>query len=187
MIMKILKNPVVEVVLSLLIVFGSSFLSAKAKLNAEAQKVTDGFYAGIEFDGYKHNSIHSQLENICGAVSGLMTTAKNNNIDTSELAIVNDELRSSIADPHGNIASMYAKYSALMTAYDSLVADLENLPLQERDRKALETYSGTVKGANMVIRESGYNDSVRSYINNAGALQKLFMRLTSADIPEMFC
>ena len=185
--MKILKNPVVEVALSLLIIFGSSFLSAKVRLNNEAQEVMNGFYTGIEYEGYKHNSIHSQLENICGAVSGLMTTAKNNKVDTSELATLNDDLHNSISDPHSNIASMYPKYSALMAAFDSLVARLETMPLNERDQKALETYSGTVKGANMVIRESGYNDSVRSYINDAGALKKLFMKLTSAKTPEMFC
>ena len=185
--MKILKHPVVEILLSALIIVGSSFLSARVKLNNEAQKVTNGFYNGIEFDGYRHNSIQSQLENICGAVSGLMTTAKNNKVDTSELAALNDELRSSIADPHSNIASMYSKYSALMSAFDSLVAKLETMPLNERDQKALETYCGTVKGANMVIKESGYNDSVRNYLNDAGGLQKLFMKLTSAKTPERFC
>ena len=52
--MKIFKNRAVAVLLCVLIVIASTLLSTNVKLGREADGVSDGFYKGVTYYGYKH-------------------------------------------------------------------------------------------------------------------------------------
>jgi hypothetical protein len=61
-----LSNRLVALFLSALIVAGSTLVSVHAKLGAQCDKITDGFYTGVRYDGDVHASISSQLKDIIG-------------------------------------------------------------------------------------------------------------------------
>jgi len=175
------------VLLSAIIVLSSSFLTASAKLSDASDKVTEGFYKGVEYDGYRHKSISSQLGNICTAVSGIITAAKNHGIDTSGLSALNGELSSSIAAKHGNISSIYARYSSLIASLNSLLDSLSGAELSSREKKGIEEYASTIKAAEKVIDESGYNESVHEFIADMSWLPaNFFITVTDTHMPETF-
>ncbi len=184
--MKLLKKPVFAILLAAIIVFSSTFLTARSKLQKACAEITDGFYQGVVYNGYKRKSISGQLKNYSGAVSGLISIADNYDIDTSEVSNLNDELLSTLSEANGDISSMYRYYSALDTAVSSLERELSDTELSKRDSDGVTQYIATVDGVNSVIDESGYNESVYKYINGLGALEKAFISFTGVKLPEVF-
>lgn len=184
--MKLLKNPVIAVLLAVIIVLSSTFLSARIKLEKASDKITDGFYQGVVYNGYKRKSISSQLKNYSGAVSGLVSIANNYGIATEEASALNGELLSSLSEAQSDISSIYRYYSSLDTAVSALERELSDAELNERDAEGVKQYTGTIDGANSVIAESGYNESVYKYTSGRGALEKFFATLTGTQLPEVF-
>ena len=66
--MSILKSKPIAIIIAAVLVIGSTFLGAKISLEKEAREVMDLFYEGVEYDGYVHPSIYSQLEKRADAV-----------------------------------------------------------------------------------------------------------------------
>lgn len=184
--MKVLKKPVVAVILAILIIVSSSLVSSGIKLDRECRNVTEGFYQGVKYDGYKHPAIYTQLKNICGAVSGLVTVADNYGVDTSEVSALKDELSAGISEAHSGISSIYKKYSALDEALTRLIWELDEVTLSERDEDGLDLYVSTVDSANSTIATTGYNESVQSYINGCDLLKRFFISATNTGLPEFF-
>lgn len=185
--MKYLKNPAVAVILSLLIVLSSSFLTAGVKLSRASDKVTDGFYQGIRYDGYKHKSIAGQLDNICGAVSGLVTIAKNYSLDTAELSSRNSELSKALSAETDRISSVYADYSSLLASLYPLLDELSEISLSDRDEKGAKDYEVTIIGAEKVIEEAGYNESVQAFAKDMSRFPAdFFLSATRTKLPEAF-
>ena len=48
--MEFLKKRPAAIILAVIIVIGSTFLSVNVKLGKACQKVTDGFYSGVTYD-----------------------------------------------------------------------------------------------------------------------------------------
>ena len=61
---KFLSNRLVALLLSALIVVGSTLVSVHVKLGAQCDKITDGFYTGVKYDGFVHPSISAQLKDV---------------------------------------------------------------------------------------------------------------------------
>ncbi len=177
----------IALLLSVLIVLSSTFLSAGAKLSRASDKVTDGFYQGIKYDGYRHRSISSQLENICGAVSGLMTIAENQGIDTAELSGLNRALSDSVSAGKDGISLIHERYASVMDALYPMLDALSGSALTGRDEKGAKDYMVTIMGAEKVIEESGYNESVQEFIDGmSGFPTGFFLRVTGTRLPEKF-
>ena len=66
--MKFLKKPLVAIVLTVLLVVGSTFLSADRKLSRSALRVADGFYAGIRYKGQMHESVAQSIRTLCADI-----------------------------------------------------------------------------------------------------------------------
>ena len=185
--MKYLKNPVIAVLLSAVIVLSSGFLSAKVKLSNASDKVTDGFYQGIRDGSYRHKSISSQLENICGAVSGLTAIAKNYSIDCAEVSELNKELSDSLSSETDDISSVHAGYSSLMGALYPMLDTLSATKLSNRDEKGAKEYMVTIMGAEKVMEESGYNESVQRFSEDMSRFPAdFFLKVTDTKLPEIF-
>ena len=185
--MKYLKKPAVAVLLSVVIVLSSSFLSADVKLSRASRKVTDGFYQGIMYGGYKHKSISGQLDNICGAVSGLMTLAGNQGIDTGELSSRNSELSKTLSDKTADISSVYADYSSLLDCLYPILDTLSEADLSDRDEKGAKDYMVAIMGAEKVIDEAGYNESVQEFAEDMSRFPAdFFLKITDTKLPEIF-
>ena len=185
--MKYLKNPVIAVFLSAIIILSSSFLSARIKLSKASDKVTAGFYQGLQFGGYKRKSIASQLENICGAVSGLTTIAKNYGVDCKEVTALNKELSNRLFSEYGAVSSIYSGYTALREALPPMLDALSGMKLSNRDEKGAKDYMVTIMDAQKVIEESGYNESVREFSKDMSRFPAdFFLSLTRTKLPQIF-
>ena len=114
--MEVFKKPWVAVLVSIALVLASTLISAGTKLDRKVAEVTDGFYEGVTYDGYKHPSIYSQLSNLCGAADGIAAIAANNGIDCDELTKASNGLKASISTMHDNISAIYESYSTLSGA-----------------------------------------------------------------------
>lgn len=184
--MKALKNPFVAILLTVILVASSTLLSASSNLGKDAQSITDGFYNGVNYDGYKHPSIYSQLNNIIGAVDGMCAVAANNGVSAAALSAASGELKSSLSTMHDNIGAIYLAYSAMCDRLAPFKSEMSGVTLSERESEGMQAYEETVANAQRVIDESGYNESVRSYRSSMGAAAKFFASLCGVTGPEYF-
>ena len=183
--MNFLKKPFVAVLLSALIICGSTLLSADIKLGRECQNITDGFYEGVEYENYQHKSIASQIRNICGAADGMVTIANNYDIDTDAVRAATDEMKSALT--YGSVSYLHYLYEDLLQALKPLEDQLSRAELSDRDAEGFAQYSSTISGAQSVIENSGYNESVRAFLRDEIHFPAdFFAELAGVELPELF-
>lgn len=183
--MNFLKKPFVAVLLSALIICGSTLLSADIKLGRECQNITDGFYEGVVYENYQHKSIASQIRNICGAADGMVTIANNYDIDTDAVRAATDEMKSALT--YGSVSYLHYLYEDLLQAVKPLEDQLSRTELSDRDAEGFAQYSSTISGAQSVIENSGYNESVRAFLRDEIHFPAdFFAELAGVELPELF-
>lgn len=183
--MNFLKKPFVAVLLSALIICGSTLLSADIKLGKECQNITDGFYEGVVYENYQHKNIASQIRNICGAADGMVTIANNYDIDTDAVRAATDEMKSALT--YGSVSYLHYLYEDLLQAVKPLEDQLSRAELSDRDAEGFAQYSSTISGAQSVIENSGYNESVRAFLRDEIHFPAdFFAELTGVELPELF-
>ena len=183
--MNFLKKPFVAVLLSALIICGSTLLSADIKLGRECQNITDGFYEGVVYENYQHKSIASQIRNICGAADGMVTIANNYDIDTDAVRAATDEMKNALT--YGSVSYLHYLYEDLLQALKPLEDQLSRAELSDRDAEGFAQYSSTISGAQSVIENSGYNESVRAFLRDEIHFPAdFFAELTGVELPELF-
>ena len=183
--MNLLKKPFVAVLLSALIICGSTLLSADIKLGRECQNITDGFYEGVVYENYQHKSIASQIRNICGAADGMVTIANNYDIDTDAVRAATDEMKNALT--YGSVSYLHYLYEDLLQAVKPLEDQLSRSELSDRDAEGFAQYSSTISGAQSVIENSGYNESVRAFLRDEIHFPAdFFAELAGVELPELF-
>lgn len=183
--MKFFKKPIVALLLSALIIFSSTVLSVEVKLGAKCQDITDGFYEGVRYEGYEHKSIASQIRNICGAADGMVTLASNYDIEADAVRAATDEMKSALTC--GSVSYLRYLYDEILDAVKPLEDQLGRAPLSERDAEGLKQYSSTISGAQSVIENSGYNESVRAFLRGYMHFPADFLAgLSGVELPELF-
>ena len=183
--MNFLKKPFVAVLLSSLIICGSTLLSADIKLGRECQNITDGFYEGVVYENYQHKSIASQIRNICGAADGMVTIANNYDIDTDAVRAATDEMKNALT--YGSVSYLHYLYEDLLQALKPLEDQLSRAELSDRDAEGFAQYSSTISGAQSVIENSGYNESVRAFLRDEIHFPAdFFAELAGVELPELF-
>ena len=183
--MNFLKKPFVAVLLSALIICGSTLLSTDIKLGRECQNITDGFYEGVVYENYQHKSIASQIRNICGAADGMVTIANNYDIDTDAVRAATDEMKNALT--YGSVSYLHYLYEDLLQAVKPLEDQLSRAELSDRDAEGFAQYSSTISGAQSVIENSGYNESVRAFLRDEIHFPAdFFAELAGVELPELF-
>ena len=183
--MNFLKKPFVAVLLSALIICGSTLLSADIKLGRECQNITDGFYEGVVYENYQHKSIASQIRNICGAADGMVTIANSYDIDTDAVRAATDEMKNALT--YGSVSYLHYLYEDLLQALKPLEDQLSRAELSDRDAEGFAQYSSTISGAQSVIENSGYNESVRAFLRDEIHFPAdFFAELAGVELPELF-
>ena len=183
--MNFLKKPFVAVLLSALIICCSTLLSADIKLGRECQNITDGFYEGVVYENYQHKSIASQIRNICGAADGMVTIANNYDIDTDAVRAATDEMKNALT--YGSVSYLHYLYEDLLQALKPLEDQLSRAELSDRDAEGFAQYSSTISGAQSVIENSGYNESVRAFLRDEIHFPAdFFAELAGVELPELF-
>lgn len=185
--MNFFKKRWVAIVIAVCTVWGSLMLSTDIKFGAECQKITDGFYDGVEYNGYKHPSIASHLRNIAGYADGIVTIANRYELDSDELSSANEDLKLGLSYSKGDESYIYFCYDELLGELRVIEAELYDKELSERDKSGLDQYVDGIAGAQSAIDEAGYNESVSEFMrkNGRGLAYELAM-LADVDLPEYF-
>ena len=185
--METLKKRPIAILLALIIVAGSTLLSVGIKLGRECQKITDGFYSGVTYDGYEHPSVQSQLKNISGAALGVTTLASNySGVDASAVKEARENFDSSLEN--GTVSEIYDRYAALLSSTQTLISNMKSQTLTDRDKAGVTQYEGIITGASSVIDKSGYNDTVREFMRDTYDVfpASLFAGITDVSAPQYF-
>lgn len=185
--MKFLRKTPVAVVIAALLVIAATLLSVNVKLGSKARAVTDGFYDGVEYNGYTQKSIASHLKNINAYADGLITIARNYDIDTSDAEDASEWLKMALNYSHGYASYIYSEYQGLMKAVTTLEDQLGRAELSERDASGLAQYTSSITGAQSAIESAGYNESVREFLRSYDRFPAdVLGRLAGVEMPEYF-
>lgn len=164
--MGILKQRNIAWILAVILVIGSTLLSCHIKLDKKCSQVTDGFYNGVNYDGYLHPSIFTQLKNISSYSLGISTIAENYGIDTTELNELRSHLETNLSDSKNKITELYENYTALIPVVNQVINELNGKSLSERDSTGFSEYKTNIDGAVSTINSAGYNESVTTFMSN---------------------
>lgn len=163
--MGFLKNKTVAVIIAVILVIASTLLATHIKLGKQVSEVTEGFYNGVNYDGYLHPSVFTQLKNISSYCLGISTIAMEYGIDTTKLNEARSHLETNLDGKEGNIKELYANYSDLRTVATQVINELKTKSLNDRDQAGFSEYQTNYDGAVATIESSGYNETVTSFIN----------------------
>ena len=186
--MKVFKNPVFAVLLAIVVVIASTLINVNVKFGRKCDAVSDLFYEGVPTRGYTQSAIASDLENISAYADGLVTIARNYDIDSSAVGLANDRLKSSVQYSHSSsMRDIHSNYADLCTAVSSLIDSLERAELSERDASGVSQYRSSLVGAQSAIGESGYNDAVREFLRKYDHFPTdVLAALAGLNMPETF-
>ncbi len=191
--MNILKNRTIAVFLALVLVIGSTLISASAKLNADIKKVTDGFYTGALYDGEKtadvtdaSGSIYKQLTVITAEADKIYAVIANSGADAEAIKEASYYLKSNLSSMHEYVSSIYWSYSELCDALTSIKPKLGAMDLSESEYEEINASLALISDAQGVIADSGYNDSVRRYKTTMNAFEEFVADVCGIYGPEYF-
>lgn len=183
--MEFLKKRGVAVVLAALMVLSSSFISANIKLQKECDNVMSLLSTGVKYEGYKHADILTQLSNTCGAVENFVNFVPEV-IDVTALKDAAEDMRLAVKYSKDDASQLSYVYNELIREFNAVAAKMQSAELSETQSRALVAYSDEIAGAQKTISESGYNDAVRNFRSDMGALAKFFAAFTDVELPEYF-
>ena len=162
--MSFFKKRPVALLLTILIVIVATLLSVHVKFGAKCQAVSDTFYDGVEANGYTQKSIASHLKNINAYADGLITIARNYDIDTEDCESSSEYLKMALNYSRDQAPYIHYEYESLLKEVNTLVDQLERASLSDRDADGVSQYLSSINGAKTAIESAGYNEHVREFI-----------------------
>ncbi len=184
---KFLSTRAGALLLAVVVIIVSVLLNTRVNLSAKVREVTNGFYDGVyvESDGYKHSSISQQLDMRAAAANGICSLASSfDGLDTQVKAL--RDARTTLLETD-TIAGKYKANLALQEAWDILIYAMSDLDMGA-NTAAFETYKSNFAGAQNVIDQAGYNESVRKF--NDKTMEKFptkfLAAVTGVHGPELF-
>ena len=88
---------------------------------------------------------------------------------------------------YGSVSYLQYLYEDLLPALKPLEDQLSRAELSDRDAEGFAQYSSTISGAQSVIENSGYNESVRAFLRDEIHFPAdFFAELAGVELPELF-
>ena len=184
---KFFRNPFVAILLSVLIVLGSTAITSSVKLNNKCNEVVDGFYYGTKLNGQLMKSVYYNLGDLNEISGEIALIADNYGIDTTELYCSSEELKNNISYHNCDIEDIYDCYERLYNALFSVVMELSSTQLSQRHLEFMASASDQVNAIKLSIDNSGYNESVRSFHKKFDRFPvNIFSDIFDIEYPEYF-
>ena len=182
--MKLFKNPVFAVLLTILVVIFSTVINTDVKFGRKCRAVTDQFYAGVTRSA-SEDSIASSLEAICVDAESLAVVADSCGADAGAVRADVDSLRRNL-----QIQNMYlirSSYADLRSSLTTLLGQLAQASLDAKNAEIVSQCTGSISDAQSAIAASGYNDTVRSFLRRYDHFPtNVLATLAGVDYPEAF-
>ena len=181
--MKLLKKPVVAILLVVLLVVGSTLLSADLKLSRACARVTDGFYDGVK----RQPAAAQAIRSLCDDADQMVIIGDNYGIDTSPLSADTSALRQAVGFDNPDVAAVYAAFAPFYTKLKVLENDLQHTDLSERHEEQMAEYTQDIARCHEQIDASGYNESVSTFLRRNNRFPtRQFARLFNITYPAYF-
>lgn len=183
--MKLLKNRFVAFLISLAIVVSSTLISTNIKLGRLCDKVSDGFYGGVTYNGVEHKSVASQLRTISSVAVSLAELSADCGIDAADVIDAAEAM--SIGISGCSVSENYLLYCELSDAVDKLYDSLSSAGLSALYSAKVEQCVLNMDNARRAIEESGYNESVREFCREKLRFPAdILGNLAGVEFPQLF-
>ena len=185
--MNFFKKPAVALVLAAVLILASTALSVNLKFGEECDEVSDGFYEGVFYDSVLHESISSQLDIIRESAENIAHIAEGYGADTVELFWATDAIRLAFLYSEHEASYIYYCYEELMDELRDICDDYGREELSEADYALVEGYLSDIQAAQELIKNSGYNESVRRFNKERlNVFTEFLGDFAGVDFPELF-
>ncbi len=164
-----------------------SGIGVNRSLSSLSSDIEKTFYDGVYNDGegYLEKSVQSHLDNKVDAANGLITVDQSPGAPT----VVEDlkEARYALMESK-TIAEKYAADKLVTECSEKVYDALSAKELTDQQKKMLDYYITTIRGADNAISKLSYNEKVDEYYNKTlkSFPVSVFRFLISADGPEYF-
>lgn len=189
--MKLLKKRSIATIITIAVIILSTLFGAHRSLGAASSEVQDYFFDGV-YDsswGTTRPSIYSQLQKRNNAALGVYTIVSSYS-ELSEHAEALSAATQAVAKiSHGDsVSNAFAHNSSLEADFNAAVSALESVELTASEKSNLDAYITTFRGAQSVIDDAGYNDSVRKFEREILNVfpTNLLKNIVNVDAPELF-
>ena len=185
--MKLLKNPVIAVLLTVLIVLSSTIITTSVKLNNKCNAVIDEFYEGRLKQGIIYTSIYADICSMYELGSEVALVADNYGVNTKDLVNSINELKNELSYRNTDISDIYADYSWFYGSLRAVEIELSSIGLSQRHMEYMTTVSQQIAQLKYSIDNSSYNESVRTFYKKFDRFPvNIFAELFDIDYPEYF-
>ena len=183
--MKLFKNPVFAVFLTVALVIASTLINTNVKFGRKCRAVTDQFYTGTVTRGTQDVSIASALESICGDAEALCVVAEGCGVDAVSVRDEVSSLRSSLQ--FENMFLIRSSYSDLRSSLTTMLGQLAQGKLDEQSAKTVTDCTASIASAEENISSSAYNETVRVFLRRYDHFPtSLLASLAGVEMPEVF-
>ena len=180
---KLFQNPVFAVFLTVLLVVGSTLISANLKLTRACERVTDGFYSGVR----RQASAGQAIRTLCTDAEQMIIIGDNYGIDTAPLSADTSALKQAVAWDNPDIAAVYAAFDPFYTKLKILENELTHKDLSDRHSEQMAGLSQEIAECRAQIDSSGYNESVSTFLRKNNRFPtRQFAELFGINYPAYF-
>ena len=185
--MKLLKNPVIAVLLTILIVLSSTVISASVKLNNKCDAVIDGFYEGKLKQGLVYTSIYADICSMYELGSEVALVADNYGVKTKELVDSIAKLKEELSYRNTDISDIYTDFAWFYSSLRAVEIELSSIGLSQRHMEYMTTVSQQIAQLKFSIDNSDYNESVRNFYKEFDRFPvNIFADIFDVEYPEYF-
>ena len=178
---KILSDPTVALVLTVILCMISVLLNTKIRLGKESDRVYDYFYSSPDAVAY-------DLRELCNASEQLMLLGVKADIDNAENASVYiDMIRNALRAESRNLKELYDNYNSLLKETFRLESTLARTELSDVDSDACSEAQHNAAAAKAAIDASGYNNMAKAFQHHYKRFPTtLFAAISGVSIPQIF-
>ncbi len=183
--MKLFKNPVFAVLLTMVVVLSSIIINTNVKFGRKCREVTDQFYGSSIVRGTPEIAIADALELICTDAESLAVVADSCGVDADEVRDDVSDLRRSIQQEF--FYGIRSSYADLRSSLTTLLGQLAQADLDAKSAETVSQCSASISDAQSAIAASGYNDTVRAFLRRYDHFPtNVLATLAGVDYPEAF-
>ena len=185
--MNLLKNPIIAVLLTILIVLSSTVISASVKLNNKCEAVIDDFYEGKMKQGIVYTSIYADVCSMYELAADVALVAENYGVKTTELVGYIAELKDELSYKNEDISEIYNDYTGLYSSLRAVEIELSGIMMSQSHVEFMTAASAQIAQLKQSIDSSDYNDNVRTFYKRLDRFPvSFFAELFDIEYPEYF-
>lgn len=181
---KTLSNPIVALILTVIVVFGSTAVNTRVRLGRQCEVISERFYSGRDSE----TAIADSLRSLCSASEDILLLGMKYDVeDDGDTVGTIEQIRDALGGRSVHAASMYSDYQDLLKSTFALESTLARMQLSETDEINYAEAQHAASDAKARIDASTYNDVVRAFLKvNHRFPTPQIAALSGVSLPEAF-